>query len=290
VITDGSGSFTCIISVLNQTDGIYTIRAVDETGNEANATFTVILDSQTTPQDVDSENVSQGISILSPENRTYNTADIPLAYTKTETYEHVTCSLDGQPDIDPESTSLNGLTDGTHKLTVYANYTDSSIGNSTTVWFTVDTTPPNITDVIQAPVATNETSEAEVSVSATVTDAISGVKRVTLSYTDGNGTWTTTEMTKQEGNLWNGTIPAFPHGTTITYTIMAEDTAGNTVTTEELYGEPNQYEVLPEFPLWVIVPLFFAATAFAIVARKRLSSPAFVKVYNSIHKVLTYKL
>lgn len=191
VITDGSGSFTCIVSALNQTDGIYNIRAVDETGNEAATTFTV--------------------------------------------------------------------------------------------GFTVDTTPPNIIDVIQVPININGTAENGVMVNATVTDAVSGVERVTLNYTDGKGTWITSEMTKLEGDIWNGTIPAFPHGTTVTYTIMAEDKAGNNVTTEELYGEPNQYEVLPEFPLWIIVPLFMTATASAIVTKKRLSSPAFANVYNSLY-------
>ena len=194
VITDSSGGFTCIIGLLNQTDGIYIVKAIDEIGNEANAAFTV--------------------------------------------------------------------------------------------GFTVDTTPPTIKAISQTPVDANGTFEEGVRVQAIVTDALSGVERVTLSYTDGNGTWVITEMEKLEGNLWNGTIPAFPHGTTVTFTIMAEDKTGNKVTTEELYGEPNKYDVLPEFPLWVIVPLFVTATAFAIVARKRLSSTAFIKVYNSPHKIL----
>ena len=144
--------------------------------------------------------------------------------------------------MEPENiTTLFGLADGTHQLTVYANYTDSYIGEYATVWFTVDTTPPNITDVIQAPVNINGTLEDGVKVNATVTDALSGVERVSLNYTDGNGTWVTSEMTNLEGDFWNGTIPAFPHGTNVTYTIIAEDKAGNTVTTEELYGQPNQY-------------------------------------------------
>jgi len=42
LITDGYGDFTAIISVLNQTtSGIYIVKAVDEIGTEANATFTV---------------------------------------------------------------------------------------------------------------------------------------------------------------------------------------------------------------------------------------------------------
>jgi len=228
------------------------------------------------------------VCILSPENRTYTTTDIPLTYTKNETSNSVTYRLDGQAAVDPESTTtLTGLTEGPHRLTFYVNYTDSHIGNYTTVWFTVDTTPPTITDIIQAPVDINGTAGNSMSVSATVTDIVSGIEQVTIRYTDGNGTWVNVEMTKLEGDIWNGTIPAFPHGTTITYTIIAEDKAGNTVTTEELYGEPNQYEVLPEFSLWIVVPLFLVATASAIVAKKRLSVPAFAKIYNSLHKRLT---
>jgi hypothetical protein len=172
-------------------------------------------------------------------------------------------------------------------LTFYVNYTDSHIGNYTTVWFTVDTTPPTITDIIQAPVDINGTAANSMSVSATVTDTVSRVEQVTIRYTDGNGTWVNVEMTKLEGDIWNGTIPAFPHGTTITYTITAEDKAGNIVTAEELYGEPNQYEVLPEFPLWIFVPLFLTATASAIVAKKRLSKPAFAKIFNSLQELLS---
>ena len=69
--------------------------------------------------------------------------------------------------------------------------------------------------------------------------------------------------------------------------IVAEDKAGNTVTTEELYGHTNQYEVLPEFPLWIILPLFLVATASTIAARKRISTPAFTKISNKLHRLLS---
>lgn len=193
--------------------------------------------------------------------------------------------MDDQPAVEPENiTTLSGLADGPHQLTVYANYTDSFIGESATVWFTVDTTPPNITDVIQAPVDINGKLEDGVRVNATVTDALSGVEWVALNYTGGNGTWTIAEMSNLEGDVWTGTIPAFPHGTNVTYIIIAEDKAGNTVTTEELFGQPNQYELLPEFALWIILPLFLTATASAIAARKRITSPAFTKISNRLHK------
>jgi hypothetical protein len=256
---------------------------------------TIIVCIEDTPGNISSSEIvyftvasaTQGISILSPENKTYNTADIPLTYTKNETGYYTAYSLDGQLYTDTENTTLSGLADGTHELTVYANYTDSYIGESATVWFTVDTTPPNITDVVQAPVDINGTLEDGVRVNATVTDGLSGVERVSLNYTDGNGTWVIAEMANLEGDVWNGTIPAFPHGTNVTYIIIAEDKAGNTVTTEELYGHPNQYELLPEFPLWIILPLFLVATASTIAVRKRISIPAFAKICNSIHKLLS---
>jgi hypothetical protein len=354
LITDGNGNFTGIVSVLNQTDGTYTVRAVDETGNEAAATFTVTLEVQSETQAVVPENTSivisvlspenrtysvtevpleytvnsffswaaysldgqvnvtitgnttlaglsegphsiivyiedtpgnvgssekvyftvatasSGISILLPENKTYNTPEIPLTFTKNETCYYVAYSLDDQPAMDPENaTALSGLADGTHQLTFYANYTDSYIGEAATVWFTVDTTPPNISDVVQAPIDIKGTLEKGARVNATVTDAVSGVERVALNYTADNGTWTISEMTNLEGDVWNGTVPAFPHGTNVTYIIIAEDKSGNTVTTEELYGQPNQYQVLPEFPLWIILPLFLIATSFVVVTKKK---------------------
>jgi nitrous oxidase accessory protein len=233
------------------------------------------------------ENTSLAILVLSPENKTYSVTDVPLEYTVNRVFYSTTYSLDGQTYVHTENTTLSGLADGAHRLIVYANYTDSHMGEYTIVWFTVDTTPPNITDVSQAPVNINGTLEDGVKVNATVTDSVSGVERVSLNYTDGNGAWVIAEMANLEGDVWNGTIPAFPHSTNVTYVIIAEDKVGNTVTTEELYGQPDQYEVLPEFPLWIILPLFLVATASTIAVRKRIHIPAFAKIYNSLHKLLS---
>ena len=132
-----------------------------------------------------------------------------------------------------------------------------------------DTTPPNITGVSQIPTKNNVLPGDEAKVNATVTDVASGVKRVALNYTNGNGTWVIAEMTNPEANLWNATIPEFPHGTNVTYTIMAEDTANNTITTEELFGYQYQYEVIPEFPSLLILPLFMIATLLTVTIYRR---------------------
>ena len=181
--------------------------------------------------------------------------------------------MDGQLNsTDPGNTTLTGLADGAHQLIIYANYTGSYMGETVTVNFTVDTTPPNITDVSQLPFENNGTLGDGVRVNATVTDASSGVEWVALNYTDGNGIWVFSEMTNLEGNIWNGTLPAFPHGTNLTYIIIAEDKVQNPITTEELFGNPNQYEILPEFPSWIILPLFIITALFVIVIKKMLAS------------------
>jgi hypothetical protein len=169
-------------------------------------------------------------------------------------------------------TLLMGLGDGSHRVIVYANNTVGNMGLSSMVYFSVDTTPPNITDVSQTPLVVPP--ENEVKVNATVTDEVSGVKHVTLNYTNGNGTWITEEMTNLDGNIWNATIRAFPYCTNVTYVIMADDNVGNAITTEEMELE-YQYHVIPEFPPAIILPLFIFLAFIAItLSKKNRSKPA----------------
>jgi hypothetical protein len=135
---------------------------------------------------------------------------------------------------------------------------------SSTVYFTVDTHPPNITDVYQFPTKNNVLPEDEVKVYATVTDALSGVKQVVLNYTINNGTWFTINMRNLEGNIYNTTIPQFSYCTNVTYIIIAEDTANNTITTLEMENEYT-YHVIPEFPSFIIMPLFMLTTLLAVI-------------------------
>jgi len=216
------------------------------------------------------EYVAPEILVLSPENKTYLTADVPLEYTVNRDDYAATYRLDGQENVTlAGNTTLSGLADGVHELTVITDFTDSDASESVTVWFTVDTGPPTLTDVTELPVNVNGTLEDGVKINATVTDAVSGVKQVVLNYTIDNVTWVTAEMTKLDGNIWNSTIPAFPHGTNVTYAITATDLAGNTITSEDLFGQPNQYQVLPEFTSWLILPLFLTATLIVTVYRKK---------------------
>ena len=135
--------------------------------------------------------------------------------------------------------------------------------------FGSDTTPPNITDVSQFPFKNNVLPEDEVEVNATVTDDLSGVKQVTLNYTNGNGTWINVDMTNLEGNVWNVTIPKFPYCTNVTYAIIAEDNANNAITTGET-GYEYQYHVIPELPSFIILSLFMLFTLIAVALAKKI--------------------
>jgi hypothetical protein len=73
--------------------------------------------------------------------------------------------------------------------------------------------------------------------------------------------------------MWNANIPPQSYGTYVNYTIFAEDNAGNTVSSQELFGYHFQYHVIPEspfiaFPLLLIIATLLIAIAF----RKKRSS------------------
>jgi peptide/nickel transport system substrate-binding protein len=211
------------------------------------------------------------ISIESPENKTYPIKDVPLIFTVNESASWIGYSLNSQPNVTiVENTTLNSLPDGPHHVIVYANDSIGNMGASNTVYFTVDTTPPNITDVFQIP-EDNVQPEDEVKVNATVTDVLSRVKSVTLVYvyTNSSGTWIrTVDMTNLEGDIWNATIPAFPYCTNVTYTIMAEDNVGNTITTEEM-GYNYHYHVIPEFSSLIVIQLFMIGVLLALRIYRR---------------------
>jgi parallel beta-helix repeat protein len=217
------------------------------------------------------------ITILSPENTTYAVnASIPLTFTIDELTSWMGYSLNGQPEITiTENTTLPILPDGWYTLSVFANDTFGNMG-SATVYFTVDTTKPDITNVVQDPLI-NILPDTIVKVNATVTDATSGIKEVLLNctFTNSTSTWYTLfTMTHLTGNIWNATIPQNPNGTNVTYVIIAEDNAGNTINTEQKYGYKYEYQVVPEFTLpTILIALVIAALLIALISRKKRAFP-----------------
>jgi parallel beta-helix repeat protein len=228
------------------------------------STHTIVLQEDWTPPT---------IAVLSPENKTYSANDILLDFAVSEQTSWEGYSLDGSANVTTVGNqTLNSVSDGSHSIIVYANDTAGNMGGSITVFFTVDTTPPNITQVVQTPPESSVLLSETVAVNATVIDNVSGLKSVNLTYTYTNDSGTLTSlvsMTNIQGNFWNATIPAFPYGTNVTYTILAEDNAGNMITTQEK-GLNHQYTVTPEYPvLFVLPPLVMGSLLTAAWAKRK---------------------
>ncbi len=134
-----------------------------------------------------------------------------------------------------------------------------------------DTEPPQIISSSQQPPSFIVEPSTNVIITANVVDRGSGVASVLISYCVDNETrWYNRTMTFDPSiGEYRGTIPARPLGTSITYIIILYDVAGNCRIVDN-QGYKFGYTVVPEFPSWIILPLFSVASLAAIVLKKQL--------------------
>ena len=79
------------------------------------------------------------VSVLSVENKTYESSEVQLNFAVSEPFSQVTYSLDGQDNVTVAgNATLTGLTDGPHNIKIYAKDAAGNIGASETVYFSVD--------------------------------------------------------------------------------------------------------------------------------------------------------
>lgn len=91
------------------------------------------------------------ITILSPENRTYNTKDLNLNFTLNEPVTWMCYSLNGEDNITVTGNStLTALSEGSHTLIVFANDIVGNVGASGTITFTVAKEPESFTATVVA--------------------------------------------------------------------------------------------------------------------------------------------
>ncbi len=136
----------------------------------------------------------------------------------------------------------------------------------------IDTEAPNITSIVQVPPDGSVLPENEVEISVTVSDNLSGVKQVTLTYTHSNasGNWTRiVQMIKLEGDVWSAVIPAFATGTIVSYRITAEDSAGNIVSSDDFEYELRN-QSFPELSSLIFLLAFVIAALLAVIVYKLL--------------------
>lgn len=133
-----------------------------------------------------------------------------------------------------------------------------------------DSTPPYISTPSQNPQRGSVEPYQNVTVSVNVTDADSGVKNVTLFYTVNNETtWENQTMIYNPStSLYEVIIPGQQAETWVKFKIVAYDNAGNNETKDGT--EPYcTYQVIPEFSLFKILPLFMIATLLIIVYKRK---------------------
>lgn len=137
----------------------------------------------------------------------------------------------------------------------------------------IDLSPPSIVHVSHTP--TSPTPDDTVTVSASVTDDMTGVKSVILLYsTDGGGAWTSVTMTfGAQGHT--ATIPKQTDGTTVQFKIYREDKAGNSaesgITSYIVQApEPEPGPAIPGFPLEAtLIGIVIVAVALALLKKKQ---------------------
>lgn len=95
------------------------------------------------------DTIPPSISVLTVENRTYDIPDVPLNFTVNEPVSQITYNLDEQGDVTiAGNTTLIGLSNGAHNLTVYATDPAAHIGCSKTVYFSIYEKPEEKTEQI----------------------------------------------------------------------------------------------------------------------------------------------
>lgn len=91
------------------------------------------------------DNVSPSIEVLSLGNRTYDASSVPLNFMVNEVVTQITYSLDGEENVTiTGNTTLAGLANGDHTLTIYAKDEAGNVGTSETTRFTVDVPPVDV--------------------------------------------------------------------------------------------------------------------------------------------------
>ena len=81
-----------------------------------------------------------GISVFSPQNKTYTTTDVALDFTVNEATSWIRYSLDGQANVTvTDGITLSDLAEGVHSITVYAQDTEGQTETATsgTIYFTI---------------------------------------------------------------------------------------------------------------------------------------------------------
>jgi hypothetical protein len=89
------------------------------------------------------------VTVLSLENKTFASSDVPLDFTASDLVTQVSYSLDGDDNVAiAGNTTLTGLSNGEHNVTVYYADIVGNVGASETLYFTVAVPDPFPTTLV----------------------------------------------------------------------------------------------------------------------------------------------
>jgi peroxiredoxin len=239
----------------------------------------------TEPAPVDME--PPKISIISPANQTYSmklctvgncTATVPLTFTVNEPTSWIGYRLDNQQNFQTitQNSTITNLLDGPHTLLIYAKDAKGNQGCSNIIQFTIDTTPPLIERITKT--VNNNATEMEMQISVRAIDSLSDVKQVSLNYTDCDQQPTLINMTNLEQDIWSADVTFLHQCENTSYTLILEDTVGNTRTTQNF--NVIDAEAIPEFPAQLIIPIFIATTILLFHTKQKLTTKKTAKHKN----------
>jgi N-acetylneuraminic acid mutarotase len=98
--------------------------------------------------------VPPAVAVISPENKKYDANNVSLTFTVNKPALWMGFSLDGQETVTiTGNTTIAGLSNGSHNLTVYANDTFGNAGASQTIQFTINQPEPFPTTQVAAAIA-----------------------------------------------------------------------------------------------------------------------------------------
>jgi len=171
---------------------------------------------------------------------------------------------DTEPWVAPSQTMLWNLTSSEGTKTVYFQIKDKVglVSQNCSATIILDKTVPIVETLSRTP-AGDIQSNQPVTVSANVTDAVSGVKNVTLYYSVDNGsTWITVPMS--QNNLtgsYEAVIPGQQSRTWVRYKITAYDYAEN----KAVFDQTGPYRVSSSIPELLFVVAIFLMIPLAIM-------------------------
>lgn len=133
-------TYTGGVFLSNLSDGTHIITVYRGNQNQRKERYDVFAYSNAT---FSVDTAAPEISVQSPQNKTYDLANVTLNFTVSEAAPQVSYVLDGEEGFPFEGNmTLTGLIDGEHNVTVYATDLAGNAGASETVYFTVKVPDP----------------------------------------------------------------------------------------------------------------------------------------------------